>query len=83
MEVTVKVLFFAIAKELAGTSQSSIKVKSKISFEELKINICSAFGLEKIKGNFVLAINQEYVEEGVLELKSNDEIAVIPPLSGG
>ncbi|KAG5672133.1 hypothetical protein PVAND_002287 [Polypedilum vanderplanki] len=83
MEVNIKVLFFAIAREIVGTSQSNIKVKSKISFEDLKLYICEVFGLNTIKSNIVLAINQEYVESGDIELKNNDELAIIPPLSGG
>lgn len=40
--------------------------------------------LEELQGNFVFSLNQEYL--GVDEeqqLKSGDEVAVIPPISGG
>ncbi len=40
--------------------------------------------LEELQGNFVLSLNQEYLgadEEQLL--KSGDEVAVIPPISGG
>lgn len=82
-QVDIKVLFFAISRELAGISESHIKVKSRITFEELKLEICNNFGLEVIKNNIVLAVNHEYVESGDIVLKNNDELAVIPPLSGG
>jgi molybdopterin converting factor subunit 1 len=82
-QVSIKVLFFAISKDLAGKSESSLKVKSKISCEELKNLICNNFGLEIIKNNIVLAVNQDYIEEGEIELKDNDELVVLPPLSGG
>ena len=82
-QVDVKVLFFAISRELAGNSESSITVNSRISIEELKLQICNTFGLEVIKNNIVLAVNHEYVEGGDIVLKNNDELAVIPPLSGG
>jgi molybdopterin converting factor subunit 1 len=82
-QVSVKVLFFAISKELAGTSETELKIKSKIHFEELKLLICNLFGLDNIKNNIVFALNHEYVESGEVELKNNDELAVIPPLSGG
>lgn len=82
-QVDIKVLFFAISRELAGKSESNIKVKSKISFEELKLQICNNFGLEVIKNNIVLAVNHNYVDSGDIILKNNDELAVIPPLSGG
>lgn len=82
-QVNIKVLFFAISRELSGKKESQLRVKSKISFEELKLYICSIFGLEVIQNNIVLAINQEYVESGDITLRNNDELAVIPPLSGG
>lgn len=81
--VDIKVLFFAISRELSGRTESKLKVKSKITFEELKLHICDIFGLEVIQNNIVLAINQEYVESGDIVLRNNDELAVIPPLSGG
>ena len=35
-------------------------------------------------GSMVLALNQEYVDmDTVITLHNDDEIAVIPPLSGG
>lgn len=81
--VDVKVLLFASAKEIAGQSEAKLSVKSKVSYEELKNIICEKFNLEAIKSNFILAINQDFFEEGIVELKNKDEIAVIPPLSGG
>jgi molybdopterin synthase sulfur carrier subunit len=81
--VTVKVLFFAVSKEISGKSEADLIVKSKIPYSELKQLICENFGLEIIKQNIILAVNQDYCEEGDLVLKENDELAVIPPLSAG
>lgn len=81
--VDVKVLLFASAKEIAGRSEAILKIKSKISFEELRNLICEEFKLEDIKNSFILAVNQDFFESGFVELKNNDELAVIPPLSGG
>lgn len=81
--VTVKVLFFAVSKEISGRTEAEIIVQSKISYGNLKQLICDKFGLEIIKQNIILAVNQDYCEEGDLELKNNDELAVIPPLSAG
>lgn len=82
-QVHVKVLFFASAKEVSGKSEVSLQVKAKLSYDELKDLLCKEFNLEIIKNNFILALNQDYIEAGPLELKNNDELAVIPPLSGG
>lgn len=82
--VDIKVLFFAASKEIAGCSESTIKLPKVISFEDLKALICSNFGLHTIANNFVLAVNQDYFESGgVIELSNGDEVAIIPPLSAG
>ena len=40
--------------------------------------------LGPIQDNFILAINQEYIDEEIeLTLNGGEEIAVIPPISGG
>ena len=43
------------------------------------------FSLQPIAENIVLAVNQEYIDTGDIPLTFNtgDEVAVIPPISGG
>lgn len=81
--VTIKVLFFAVSKDISGQSEAEFNVKPRISYADLKELICQSFGLEIIKQNIILALNQDYCEEGDLVLRDNDELAVIPPLSAG
>lgn len=83
-EIEVKILFFAKARELAGCSESSLKVESHMSYEKLCTLIVENFSLAAIKKNFILAVNEEYLSsESALDFKEGDEIAVIPPISGG
>jgi len=81
--VEVKVLFFAKARELVGCSSSSCSLPSNCTSDQLLAALLTAFpSLEALGGAFVLSLNEEYVE-GDLTLRTNDELAVIPPISGG
>ncbi|XP_067007422.1 molybdopterin synthase sulfur carrier subunit [Anabrus simplex] len=84
-KVKAKVVFFAKARELSGFKESEIEVESSITYPQLLDHISKTFSLNDIKGHVVLAINLEYAENSQepLNLKDGDEIAVIPPISGG
>ena len=84
-EVHVKVLFFAKARELVGRSEAAAvlpSVSDKLTLLEV---LESRFPELKVLNRcFVLAVNEEYVEDDAEHnLSSNDELAVIPPISGG
>lgn len=47
-------------------------------------SLSPCFSLLPIKDTVVLALNQDYIEHNTqINLKPGDEIAVIPPISGG
>lgn len=84
-QVLIKILFFAKSREIAGISETNLKVKSTISGYQLLDLICCNYGLEIIKKSLILAINEEYVEDlqTIINIKNNDIIAIVPPISGG
>ena len=85
--LNVSVLFFAKAGEVVGSSKANLPIpNSNLRREELLRALEEAFPeLKHLKRSFILALNEEYIEESdnVLQLKSSDELAVIPPISGG
>jgi molybdopterin converting factor subunit 1 len=82
--VLIKVLFFAKSREIAGVSQTNLQIPRKILYTDLLDLICSTFQLTVIKDNIILALNEVYCENNCeLSIEQGDEIAVIPPLSGG
>lgn len=82
--VEIQVLFFAKARELCGQKQSCLLIPSVTSYNNLLDEIVKKFSLESIRDNLLLAINEEYTtSESEVRLKEGDEVAVIPPLSGG
>ncbi|KAF7280046.1 molybdenum cofactor synthesis 2A [Rhynchophorus ferrugineus] len=84
MRVKVKVLFFAQAKEIVGKQSDCVEVCRSISCLELINELVKIYSLEKISNNILLSVNEElYQIDSNLSLKEGDEIAIIPPLSGG
>lgn len=84
--VKVKILFFAKASELSGTKETHLLIPTTITALFLINKIVNQFGLQSISNNILLSVNQEYVKkdsENQLCLKEGDEIAIIPPISGG
>lgn len=84
-QVSVKVLFFAKSRELSGLTETIIEFPAETSCTKLFDHICSEYHLDAIRDNIIIALNGDYCDDQsvVLRLKEGDELAVIPPLSGG
>ena len=84
--VQVKVLFFAKSRELAGLNQTCLQVPSgRLNGAELLNFVIRSFpSLASLKDNLLLSVNQEYLErDQSIIVSGEEEIAVIPPISGG
>lgn len=83
-DVSVKLLFFARSKELAGTREATIRLPSKIGYKKLLNIISESYNLQSIKDHILLAKNEIVCEEDTdIDIRERDSIAVIPPISGG
>ncbi|XP_044265139.1 molybdopterin synthase sulfur carrier subunit [Tribolium madens] len=85
MLVPVKVLFFAKSREIVGKKSSNLALPSPISYKTLLETLITTYLLHDIAQNIILSLNEEFcnVESTEIVLKPGDELAVIPPLSGG
>ncbi|XP_067941837.1 molybdopterin synthase sulfur carrier subunit-like [Watersipora subatra] len=83
--VEVTVLFFAKARDLVGKTHETLAFPRRLSYSTLvKALIYQLPCLEVLQQSVVIAINEEYVDEREpVQLKAEDVIAVIPPISGG
>lgn len=79
-----KVLLFGIAKDIIGTSEFEVPSEPKypstvLELKDVLVRLFPDFG--KLS-SFAVAVNSEYASEDV-SLHLRDEIAIIPPVSGG
>ena len=84
--VSVTLLLFAKARELVGKSSVIINLPSSVSSSAVLVShILSACPvLQRLGNTFVLSLNENYIDpEEEIVLRSGDELAVIPPISGG
>ena len=85
-KVKIKVLFFAKSRELAGLDQTYLQVPfGRLNGDELLNLIIDSFPtLSILKENLLLSVNQEYFERNQsIIISGEEEVAVIPPISGG
>ena len=78
----VAILGFGIVKEIFGSSHIELEIPPAMKVNQLQAILIDKFpGLSKLT-SFMIAVNNVYAREE-LELESSDEIAIIPPVSGG
>ncbi|MFI5160939.1 MAG: molybdopterin converting factor subunit 1 [Sphingobacteriales bacterium] len=79
--MNVKVLAFGIAKDIFGESSISIDINGSTT-SNLKEALEKQYPRLKQLASYMVAVNNEYAQdEGILT--EHDEIAIIPPVSGG
>ena len=76
MKVAVKL--FAALREQAGTRERALELADGASVDD----VWPALGLGEEPAGLVYAVNRSYVERGT-SLADGDEVALIPPVSGG
>jgi len=78
-----KVKLFAMLREKAGTPELRLELPEVCTVADLRAEVARRFPELPVLANTVMvAVNAEYVEESHL-LHDGDEVALIPPVSGG
>lgn len=81
--ITVKVLCFAQLRDRTGASELAVRLPAGATGADLLARLNRRHpGLGPLLRVCRLAVNQEYAADDT-PLHENDEIAVIPPVSGG
>ncbi|XP_024154784.1 molybdopterin synthase sulfur carrier subunit [Oryzias melastigma] len=87
MTAQVSIIYFGQSAELTGLKEEEpVSVPTPISSRELWELLQQRHPrLAALRGHVVLAVSQQYVPvaEQLVVLRDGDEVAVVPPLSGG
>jgi len=79
----VRLLLFASARELAGQSDVQLEVPSGATAADALSAALARFpALAPLRASLALAVNQKYAPPESA-LAEGDEVALIPPISGG
>ncbi len=82
MEEGVKVLLFGAAADAAGTREEEITANG-VTLRELFSMLTHKYpALGPMRGTLAFAINNEYASMDEM-VSAGDEVAVLPPVSGG
>ncbi|MDI9881449.1 MoaD/ThiS family protein [Flectobacillus longus] len=76
------IALFGITKEIVGSSSTTLEVADMLTTDDLLALLRAEYPKLGAIRSLLLAVNNEYAEQG-LALSEKDEIALIPPVSGG
>jgi molybdopterin converting factor subunit 1 len=80
--MVINIKLFGIAAEQAGERTIQLEVSERCDLNELRESLKNKFPKLESIVHFSIAINKAYAKENRM-INSNDEIALIPPVSGG
>ncbi|HEV2290052.1 MAG TPA: molybdopterin converting factor subunit 1 [Candidatus Acidoferrales bacterium] len=79
----VRVLFFGQLKEIVGTEEATLEASEGASVEDLFSIYAQRFPrLKGFRDSVAPAVNREYAHWSAV-LRPGDEVALLPPVSGG
>ena len=81
--MNIKVLFFASCRDLVGTGEREMTLTDGATVTDLISELASEQArFTDMAPSLMVSVNQAYVERDA-ELQEGDEVAFIPPVSGG
>ena len=81
--MNIKVLFFASCRDLVGTGEREMTLTDGATVTDLISELASEQArFTDLAPSLMVSVNQAYVERDA-ELQEGDEVAFIPPVSGG
>lgn len=78
----IDVLAFGIVRDIFGDDKISVDVDDNTDTEQLRTILEAQYPELKKLESFMIAVNEEYAQGSVV-INQGDEVAIIPPVSGG
>ena len=78
----IKILAFGISKDIVGSHSISIEAGEDLQVSLLREILNKTYPKLKELKSYMIAINNNYVLPEIF-IDENDEVAIIPPVSGG
>lgn len=81
--VNIRLKFFASAREIVGTKDLDMDIEKGSKAKDVLDRLKEKYpGLKKLDGQLILAVNKQTGRADKM-IEDGDEIAVLPPVSGG
>jgi molybdopterin synthase sulfur carrier subunit len=80
MDINLKL--FGITREIVGKSEDNLKIDQTLNVREFLNTLKTQYPALGELSSILVAVNNEYAD-GEMILTNNDEVALIPPVSGG
>ncbi len=80
--MVLEIIAFGITKDIVGKTILNFELPDGSSVKELKEKLETSYPKMQELKSLLIAVNEEYGDETHI-LKEKDEIALIPPVSGG
>ena len=81
-QILVNIKLFASCRELIGKDKITLKLKNQMTVRDLRKKILKLYPVLSQRIQFVIALNYEIVDE-ITPISPKDEVAILPPVSGG
>jgi molybdopterin converting factor subunit 1 len=81
--IRVRVKYFAMCREITRRDEETVILSDTATVEEFWVKVISQHpALAPYRSQSRIAVNMEYVSTPA-DLSDNDEVCIIPPVSGG
>lgn len=80
--LSVRIKLFAISRELVGKDEVTVKLAKQITVGDLRKMILQMYPALSTRVHFMIAVNHRVADDS-MTISQTDEVAILPPVSGG